>query len=62
MLVNVISKCINPMLTCKIHFIFYFYLIKTCNFNDNDLLLLLDNFVGMSYGNHQLCIHINGVC
>ena len=62
MSINVISKCIKPMLACKFHFIFYFYLIKTCNFNDNDLLLLLDNFVGMSHGNHQLCSHINGVC
>ena len=42
MLVNVIGKCIKPMLACTFHFIFYFYLpLKSCNLNYINLLLLI---------------------
>ena len=42
MLVNVIGKCIKPMLACTFHFISYFYLpLKSCNLNYINLLLLI---------------------
>ena len=31
-------ECNKPMLACKFHFIFYFYLLKSCNSNYSDLL------------------------
>ena len=49
------------MLVCKFHFIFYFYLpLKSCNFNYSNLLLLINNSVGIRHCNHQPCSHING--
>ena len=49
------------MLACKFHFIFYFYLpLKSCNFNYSNLLLLINNSVGIRHCNHQPCIHIIG--
>ena len=42
------------MLACKFHFIFYFYFpLKTCNFNYSNLLLLINFSVGKIHGNHQ---------
>ena len=37
---NVIGKCIKSLLACQFHFIFYFYSIKSCNFDYSDLLQL----------------------
>ena len=49
------------MLACKFHFIFYFYLpLKSCNFSYSNLLLLINNSVGIRHCNHQPCSHING--
>ena len=49
------------MLACKFHFIFYFYLpLKSCNFNYSNLLLLINNSVGIRHCNHQPCSHISG--
>ena len=46
------------MLTCKFHFIFYFYsLLKSCSFNYSNLLLLINNSFGIRH--HQPCSHIN---
>ena len=49
------------MLAVKFHFIFYFYLLlKSCNFNYSNLLLLINNPVGIRHCNHQPCSHISG--
>ena len=57
---NVIGTCIKPMITCKFHFIFYFYSpLKSCNFNYSNLLLLINNSFGIRHCNHQPCSHIN---
>ena len=53
-------KALKPTLACKFHFIFYFYLLKSCNFNFSDLVLLINNSVGIKHCNHQPCSHING--
>ena len=45
-MLNVLGKCFKPMLTCKFHLIFYFYLLKPFNFNDSNLLLSINNSVG----------------
>ena len=51
------------MLACKFQFIFHFYLpFKSCSFNYGDLLLSINNSVGIRRCNHQLSSHINGVC
>ena len=51
---SVIGKCIKPMLACKFDFIFYFYLLlKTCNFNYSNLLLLINFSFGKRHCNHQ---------
>ena len=62
---NVIGKCIKTMAACKFHFrlYFFFYLpVKSCNFNYNNLLLLINNDVGVRHCNHRSSSHINGVC
>ena len=44
----------KPMLACKFHFIFYFYLpLKLCNFNYSNLLLLINNSFDIRHSNHQ---------
>ena len=35
--------------------IFYFYLLQSCNFNYSNLLLFINNSVGVSHCNHQPC-------
>ena len=40
-------KALKPKLACKFHFIFYFYLLKSCNFNFSDLFLLINNSIGI---------------
>ena len=57
---NVVDKCIKPTLTCKFHFIFYFYSsLKSCNFNYINLLLLIKNSFSIRHCNYQPCSHIN---
>ena len=63
MLANATDKWIKPMLTCKFHFIFYFYLpLKLCSFNYSNLLLLIHNSFDIRHCNHQPYSHINGIC
>ena len=48
------------MLTCKFHFIFYFYPpLKSLNFNYNNMLLLTSNSLGIRHCNHQRCSRTN---
>ena len=48
------------MLTCKFHFIFYFYSpYKSCNFECSNLLLLISNSFCIIHCNHQPCSHID---
>ena len=47
------------MLMIGCYFIFIFYLLKLCNFNYSDLLLLISNSVGISHCNHQPCSYNN---
>ena len=62
-MLNVIDKWIKPMLACKFHFIFYFYLpLKLCNFNHSNLLLLINDSFDIRHCNQQPCSHINGIC
>ena len=51
---------INALMALMV--IFYYYLLKSCNFNYNDLLLLINNSVSIKHCNDQPCIHINGIC
>ena len=56
---NATDKWIKPMLACKFHFIFYFYLpLKLCNFNYSNLSLLINNSFDITH-----CItNLNGNC
>ena len=40
-------------------FYLLFLLLKPCNFNYSNLLLLINNSVGISHCNHQPCSHIS---
>ena len=55
-----LAKALKPTLACKFNFIFYFYLLKSCHFNFSDLLLLINNSVGIRHCNYQPCSHIYG--
>ena len=58
---NVVDKCIKPMLAGNFQFIFYFYWpLKPCNFKYSNLLLLINNSVGIRHCNHQPFSHISG--
>ena len=62
MLADIVDKWIKPMLACKFHFIFYFYLpLKLCNFNYSNLLLLIKNSFDIRHCNQQPCSHIDGI-
>ena len=57
------------MLTCKFHFILYFYLpLKSCNFNYSNLLSLINNSFNIRHCNRQpwyllkLTIYIKAKC
>ena len=50
------------MVACKFYFIFYFYLpLKSCVFNYNNLLLLINISVDIIHCNHQPSSHINNI-
>ena len=59
-----LEKALKPGLTCKFHFIFYFHLLKSCNFNISDLLLLINNSVGVRHLIINLAVTsmADGVC
>ena len=46
------------MLRCKFILSFIFTYFKSCNFNYSDLLLLINNSVGISHCNHHMQLHL----
>ena len=53
MLVKCYGKCLKPLLACKFHFKYYFYLpLKSRIFNYRNLLMLKNNSVDIRHCNY----------